>query len=50
LLFLIKGVGGDFTLYDGQINGKNVELITDAKIVQKWRMQDWPAWHFSTGN
>jgi len=43
-----RGVGGDFNLYDGQINGKNVELITDAKIVQKWRMQDWPAWHFST--
>eukprot|EP01102_Stenamoeba_stenopodia_P007484 TRINITY_DN2094_c0_g1_i1.p1 TRINITY_DN2094_c0_g1~~TRINITY_DN2094_c0_g1_i1.p1 ORF type:complete len:534 (-),score=134.79 TRINITY_DN2094_c0_g1_i1:268-1806(-) len=43
-----RGVGGDFSLYDNTITGKNVELVTDAKIVQKWRNQDWPAWHYST--
>lgn len=43
-----RGVGGDFTLYDNLITGKNLELVTDTKIVQKWRMSDWPTWHFST--
>lgn len=43
-----RGVGSAFDLFDTMIVGKNVELITDAKIVQKWRQHDWPNWHFST--
>eukprot|EP01100_Stratorugosa_tubuloviscum_P015864 TRINITY_DN958_c0_g2_i3.p1 TRINITY_DN958_c0_g2~~TRINITY_DN958_c0_g2_i3.p1 ORF type:complete len:274 (-),score=125.45 TRINITY_DN958_c0_g2_i3:108-929(-) len=43
-----RGVGSEFEFYDATIRGRNVELVTDAKIVQKWRAQDWPQWHFST--
>jgi len=43
-----RGVGSDFDIFDGQITGKTVELITDAKIVQKLRFHDWPLGHFST--
>lgn len=41
-------VGGKFTAYDGYIEGKNLELKLDKKIVQLWRATDWPKGHFST--
>ena len=41
-------VGGKFTAYDGYIDGINVELVKDKKIVQKWRGSDWPENHYST--
>lgn len=37
-----RNVGGKFTVYDGYAEGKNLELITDKKIVQFWRASDWP--------
>ena len=43
-----RGVGAEISYLDGQVQGKNVELITDVKIVQQWRMADWPESHFST--
>jgi len=43
-----RGVGSEFELFDGQITGKTVELVTDAKIVQKMRFHDWPPNHHST--
>jgi len=43
-----REVNGKFTAYDGWIEGSNVELIQDKKIVQKWRGSDWPEGHFST--
>ena len=30
-------VGGAFTAWDGYIEGRNIELIPDKKIVQAWR-------------
>lgn len=30
-------VGGVFTAWDGYIEGKNIELIPNKKIVQEWR-------------
>ena len=30
-------VGDAFTAWDGYISGKNIELIENQKIVQKWR-------------
>ncbi len=30
-------VGGEFTAWDGYINGKNLELEPYARIVQSWR-------------
>jgi len=28
--------GSEFSLYDGDISGKNIEFIKDKKIVQEW--------------
>lgn len=43
-----RKAGGAFTAYDGWIEGQNLELVPDKKIVQRWRGTDWPAGHFST--
>ena len=43
-----REVGGVFTAHDGYIEGTNLELVKDKKIVQRWRGSDWPAGHFST--
>jgi activator of HSP90 ATPase len=43
-----RKVGGKFTAYDKWIEGKNLELVKDKKIVQAWRGVDWPAKHWST--
>jgi len=34
--------GGTFSAYDGYITGVNIELVSDARIVQAWRGSDWP--------
>jgi activator of HSP90 ATPase len=33
--------GGAFECYDGSIEGRNVELIENRRIVQAWRITDW---------
>ncbi len=42
-----REVGGKFTIYDGEIEGENLELVPDKKIVQSWRYSDWPKGHYS---
>ena len=42
-----RKVGGRFSTYDGYAEGKNVELVPDARIVQTWRASDWPEGHYS---
>ncbi|OGO02412.1 MAG: hypothetical protein A2Y59_00695 [Chloroflexi bacterium RBG_13_52_14] len=42
-----RNVGGKFTAYDGYIEGVNLEMVTDEKIVQSWRGSDWPEGHYS---
>jgi len=42
-----RQVGGTISAYDGYIDGKNVELIRNKKIVQLWRGSDWPEGVFS---
>jgi activator of HSP90 ATPase len=44
---ITKKVGAKFTIYDGEIEGVNLELVPDKKIVQSWRYSDWPEGHFS---
>lgn len=34
-------VGGAFTLFDGHITGRHVELVPEQRIVQAWRAADW---------
>ncbi len=45
-----REIGGSFSVFEGDINGKNVELIPDKKIVQTWRSEseNWPKGYYST--
>jgi activator of HSP90 ATPase len=40
--------GGRFELFGGNVSGEYVELTEPTKIVQKWRLEQWPKGHFST--
>lgn len=40
--------GGKFELFGGNVSGSYVELEKPKKIVQKWRLAQWPEGHFST--
>jgi activator of HSP90 ATPase len=42
-----KKVGAKFSVYDGEIDGVNLELVPDKKIVQSWRYSNWPEGHYS---
>ena len=39
--------GGKFTAYGDYIDGINIKLIKNKKIIQKWRASDWPEDHYS---
>src|SRR5438105_4036982 len=40
-------VGGRFAAWGPHLRGVNVELTKNARIVQAWRAQNWPAGHYS---
>jgi activator of HSP90 ATPase len=40
-------VGGVFSLFDGHITGRILELVPDQRIVEAWRVVDWPAGAYS---
>jgi activator of HSP90 ATPase len=40
--------GGKFELFGGNVSGEYVELQEPSKIVQSWRLDQWPNGHFST--
>jgi activator of HSP90 ATPase len=42
-----RKIGGKFKIYGGEIEGENLELVPDNKIVQTWRYSDWPEGHYS---
>ena len=42
-----RKVGGKFSISDGYIEGTNLELVPDEKIVQTWRASDWQEGHYS---
>jgi activator of HSP90 ATPase len=42
-----RRVGGKFSVWDGELEGENLELVPDSKIVQSWRSGDWPEGHYS---
>jgi activator of HSP90 ATPase len=45
-----RDIGGNFSIFEGTINGQNIELIPDQKIVQAWRSEgeNWPKGYYST--
>jgi activator of HSP90 ATPase len=42
-----RKVGGKFSVWGGDISGKNLELVPDKKIVQSWRSSDWADGQYS---
>ena len=42
-----RNVGSEFSVYGGDIQGVNLELVPDKKIIQSWRYSDWPKGHYS---
>jgi len=40
-------VGGAFSLFDGVIYGRILELVPNQRIVEAWRVADWPAGVYS---
>ena len=39
--------GGKFELFGGNVSGEYVELESPKKVVQSWRLSQWPAGHYS---
>ncbi|KAI0851161.1 activator of Hsp90 ATPase [Daldinia vernicosa] len=39
--------GGKFELFDGNVSGEYEELEEPTKITQTWRLNQWPAGHYS---
>lgn len=39
--------GGAHSLFDGMIEARNIELVPNKRIVQAWRVKDWPEGHYS---
>lgn len=40
--------GGKFELFGGNVSGEYLELEPGKKLVQSWRLAQWPPGHFST--
>jgi activator of HSP90 ATPase len=40
--------GGKFELFGGNVSGEYLELEEPKKIVQSWRLEQWPKGHYST--
>ncbi|XP_055982943.1 activator of 90 kDa heat shock protein ATPase homolog 2 isoform X1 [Sorex fumeus] len=40
--------GGKFQMFDGNVTGEYIELLTNKKIVMKWRCRNWPEEHYAT--
>jgi activator of HSP90 ATPase len=39
--------GGKFELFGGNVSGEYLELVDPTKIVQSWRLDQWPKGHYS---
>jgi uncharacterized protein YndB with AHSA1/START domain len=42
--------GAEFSLFDGHITGRNVELVPECRVVQAWRAATWPEGVYSIVN
>jgi len=42
-----SAVGGAFSLFDGHIEGRILDLVPSQRIVEAWRVVDWPAGVYS---
>lgn len=39
---IAKEAGGAFSMFGGDIRGRNIELVSGKRVVQAWRSQAWP--------
>jgi activator of HSP90 ATPase len=39
--------GGTFSAHSGMVHGRNVSLIPDTRIIQAWRIKNWPEGTYS---
>ncbi|EPE27752.1 Activator of Hsp90 ATPase, Aha1 [Glarea lozoyensis ATCC 20868] len=39
--------GGKYELFGGNVSGEYLELVEPTKIIQSWRLDQWPKGHFS---
>ncbi len=37
-----SSAGGRFSCFGGQITGRNIELVPGKRVVQAWRVGNWP--------
>jgi len=42
-----RDVGGRFSCFGGQIEGRNIELVAGKRIVQAWRAANWQPGEYS---
>jgi activator of HSP90 ATPase len=42
-----REVGGPFNLFGGYITGRNLEMLSDERLVQSWRAGSWRAGDYS---
>ena len=42
-----SSIGGYFSVFDGHIIGRIIELVPNQRIVETWRVVDWPAGKYS---
>jgi activator of HSP90 ATPase len=42
-----RKMGGRFTAFGNYIQGMNLDLVSNKRIVQAWRGSDWPKGHYS---
>jgi activator of HSP90 ATPase len=42
-----RQAGGAFSMFEGKIVGRNIELVADERIVQAWRPANWRAGVYS---
>jgi uncharacterized protein YndB with AHSA1/START domain len=47
---LTAEAGAPFSLFDGHITGRNVELVPHRRLVQAWRAASWPEGVYSIVN
>ncbi|XP_027720944.1 activator of 90 kDa heat shock protein ATPase homolog 2-like isoform X1 [Vombatus ursinus] len=40
--------GGKFQMFDGNVTGEYLELLSNKRIVMKWRCKSWPEEHYAT--
>lgn len=39
--------GGAFSVHNGMVEGRNIEVVENKRIVQAWRVSEWPEGMYS---